>query len=163
MSVRLAALPRMTATLVVAGAGAWRVAAAVERVATRVLPDADPAPHLAAQLTLAALVVFLLGGWAWLDPALARAGFGSLGRFAATSLACLVGTVWVATVPTVWVAFFALLDVSGARSALTVLLVTPVTPLMVWVPAFWSGELVGVVATRLRRACRSWGNAASTQ
>lgn len=152
LSVRLAALPRMTVTLAVAVAGAWRLAATVERVATRMLPDADPAPRLAAQLTLAAMAAFLLGAWAWLDPALVRVRFGPLGRFAAASLCCLMCAVWVATVPILWVGFFALLGVPGASSALTVLLVTPVVPLMVWVPAFWSGELVGAVVPRLRRA-----------
>lgn len=144
----------MTVTLAAALAGVWRVATAVERVATRVLPDADPAPRLAARLTLAAMVVFLLGAWAWLDPVLVRARFGVLGRFAALSLCCLACAMGVAAAPVLWVGFFALMDVRGASSALTVVLVTPVVPLVVWVPAFWSGELVGVVAAVGRRARR---------
>lgn len=151
MSVRLAALPRMVVTLAVAMAAAWRVAGAIDRVATDLLPDAEPAPHLAAQITLAAMVAFLLGVWAWLDPVLVRARFGRLGRFAAGTLGCLLGTVWVATLPVLWVAFFALLDVGGARSALTVMLVTPLTPLLAWVPAFWLGELAGAVVDGVRR------------
>lgn len=151
MSVRLAALPRMVVTLALAMAAAWRVAGAIDRVATDLLPDAEPAPHLAAQITLAAMVAFLLGVWAWLDPVLVRARFGRLGRFAAGTLGCLLGTVWVATLPVLWVAFFALLDVGGARSALTVMLVTPLTPLLAWVPAFWLGELAGAVVDGVRR------------
>ncbi len=159
LAVRLAPLPRMALTLAAALAGAWRVAAHLERVAGRAFPDSEPAPRLAAEVTVAAMVLFLLGVWAWLEPVMVRGRLGALARFGVSSLGCLIGACAVAALPLLYISFFALFDTPGARSAVAVLLRALVAPLVAWVPAFWLGELAGAAPGLVRRARPGWGNA----
>jgi len=154
LSVRLAALPRIAVTVAAALAGAWRVAEGLARVAARTFPESEPAPRLAALMTVGAMVLFLLGVWAWLEPTMVRARLGALARFGAGSIGCMVATYAVAALPLAYVGFFALVGTRGARSAFTVASLALVTPLMAWVPAFWLGELVQAVVVRLRRTGR---------
>ena len=117
--------------------------AIADRLSPGLLANATGAPRLGLQIDVASVLAFLVLVWWWLDPILLRAGLGRAVRFVITTLVAAVVPLGAFALPIAYVGFFAALGTYGAASAVAVLEILAVAPVIGWGIAFWLVELLG--------------------